>query len=109
MLSDAGRGRIVHGFTNNLNTEMVKDELQGRQCTDLTVDDAKCLVEAIYTSATSGLRGLAGRCQMCLLRCTFDAGIHALLPRLRADIIDFAASEAQWQSQCNELMPRLIL
>lgn len=82
---------------------------QSRQCTALTVDDAKGLVEALLNSASGGLRTLVARCKMCLARYSFDSGIATLLPRLKADVLDFAAKETQWQTQCDELMAIIVL
>ena len=66
----------------------------------MELHEAKRLVQTWLQSTSGTLRTLVARSSLCLTRSSFDPGIGALLPKLRADIAAHALAEPQNRSFC---------
>ena len=75
----------------------------------LTLNDAKRLTKSWIDTTTGSLLILVARCNMCLCRCPYDAGIPDQLPQLYADITAHAADNPLSETICTELLAMLAL
>ena len=74
-----------------------------------TLASARLLLPKTFGKAKGAFKVLVARCNMCIVRCTFDSGISYLLPRLRHDLRVHAATEPLDRATCNELLSILAL